>query len=89
MSVKDETTFQCSSCQANWSAGEFGKDCDECGGGALKRNCTLCNSKCDSIYLRAIIDSWDTHEAHWNGSCKLPEEEKQKLIAARIYEAQG
>ena len=80
MSTTEEIIFQCSSCEAIWSEGEFGEDCLECGGGAMERNCYLCNGQCGSVYLRAVIDSWDTGEAHWNGGCKLPEEEKQKLI---------
>jgi len=46
----------------------------------MKRNCILCNGQCDSVYLRAVLDSWDAHEAHWIGSCKLAEEEKQRLM---------
>ena len=80
MSTTEEMTYRCSSCQAIWSEGEFEKDCPECGGGAMKRNCILCNGQCDSVYLRAVLDSWDTHEAHWIGSCKLAEEEKQRLM---------
>jgi len=80
MSTSEEITYCCSSCKAIWSQGEFGRDCPECGGGAMQRNCILCNGQCDSVYQRAVIDSWDSGEAHWIGSCNLPEEEKQKLL---------
>ena len=46
----------------------------------MQHNCILCNGRCDSVYLRAVLDSWDSGEAHWIGSCNLPEEEKQRLM---------
>jgi hypothetical protein len=78
----NESTFLCSDCGANWSLGEFSRECIQCGGGALQRNCKLCNGKCKSNYNRAVIDSWDTGEAHWIGSCQLSADEKQKYMKA-------
>ncbi len=78
----NEIIFICKDCGANWSQGEFSKECIQCGGGALQRNCILCNGKCKSTYSRAVIDSWDTGEAHWVGNCRLPADEKQIYMKA-------
>ncbi len=78
----NDLIYLCSDCGANWSLGEFSKECIQCGGGAMERNCALCNGKCKSIYKRAPIDSWDSGEAHWIGSCQLPADEKQQYMEA-------
>ena len=67
-----EQNYLCTSCGANWTEGEYSDDCRECGGGAMERSCILCGGRCGSIFKRAVIDSMDTGEAHWVGSCKLP-----------------
>ena len=72
--------IKCSSCSADWSANSFSEECAECGGGAMERNCFVCNGRCNSVYKRAVLDSWDTGEAHWVGCCKLPPEEKIKYM---------
>jgi hypothetical protein len=73
-----EEDYQCSSCGANWTKDEYTHDCMECGGGALERSCIICGGRCGSIYKRAVIDSWDTKEAHWIGGCNLPAGEQLK-----------
>ena len=71
-----EENYQCSSCGANWTGDEYSDDCMECGGGAMEHNCILCGGHCGSVFKRAVIDSWDTGEAHWIGGCQLPPNEK-------------
>ena len=63
--------YQCSSCNANWAEHEYSNNCMECGGGAMESSCIICRGRCDSVWKRAVIDSWDTKEAHWIGSCSL------------------
>ena len=77
-----EQTYSCVNCSANWSAGEYTGDCTLCGGGAIERDCVLCAGRCGSVYKRAVIDSWDSGEAHWIGSCLLPVDEKRKCMEA-------
>ena len=60
---------QCNSCGADWSAGEVGADCPECGGYALSRPCPVCGADCGGIWHRAVIDSNDSGQAHWIGKC--------------------
>ena len=81
-----DNTYRCNSCDADWSDGGFTDGCTECGGGAMTRNCILCNGKCGAEYSRAVIDSWDSGEAHWIGSCRLPEDEKRQLIQNHLAE---
>ena len=81
-----DNIYLCTTCNANWSEGKFSADCPECGGGAMERNCFICSGRCDGIYTRAVIDSWDSGEAHWIGSCRLPPEEKEKYVLKLIAE---
>ena len=64
-----ELEFYCELCNANWSAGDFSPDCKCCGGGALERACPICDGECGQVWRRARIDSQDSKEAHWYGSC--------------------
>ena len=70
--------YLCTCCGANWTDGEYSDDCVECGGGAMERGCIVCGGLCDSIFIRAVIDSNDTRVAHWIGSCRLPPSEQEK-----------
>ena len=63
--------WHCTSCGAGWSAGAYSDDCDECGGGAMERDCFVCGGKCGNKFLRAPLDSQDSHTAHWVGACGL------------------
>ena len=74
-----EIIYRCGQCGANWTANQYTKDCNQCGGGSMYRGCILCDGRCGTVYNRAVIDSWDSGEAHWVGACKLPEEEKNIL----------
>ena len=76
--IKDN--YQCSSCGANWTNYEYSNDCMECGCGAMERSCIICGGHCGSVYKRSIIDSWDTKEAQWIGSCNLSVAEQLKFI---------
>src|SRR5512136_244301 len=71
---------ECLSCGAAWSNGEYSKDCKECGGGALERACIVCDGNCGTLWKRAIVDSNDTGEAHWIGSCASPAREQQRIL---------
>jgi len=64
--------WSCQSCGAHWSEGAYSQDCKECGGGAMERPCFVCNGECGRMWSRAPIDSQDSHEAHWIGSCGMP-----------------
>ena len=50
----------CTSCGAGWSAGAYSDGCDECGGGAMERDCFVCGGKCGSKFVRAPLDSQDS-----------------------------
>lgn len=76
--IKDN--YQCSSCGAKWTSYEYSNDCMECGGGAMERSCIICGGNCGSVYKRAVIDSWDTKEAQWIGSCNLSAAEQLKFM---------
>ena len=75
-----EEDYRCSSCGAGWSKNEYTHDCIECEDGAMERGCIVCGGRCGSIYKRAVIDSWDTKEAHWIGGCSLPGDEQLKYM---------
>ena len=75
-----EEKYQCSSCEANWAEDEYSNDCMECGGGAMEHSCIICDGNCGSVYKRAVIDSWDTKEAHWVGSCNLSAAEQLQYM---------
>jgi hypothetical protein len=82
-----QMTAECLSCGAVWSKGEYSKDCKECGGGALERTCMVCGGNCGTVWKRAILDSNDTGEAHWMGSCALPAREQKKNFGKKfMYE---
>ncbi|MBS9715983.1 hypothetical protein ACFFUT_01500 [Pseudohalocynthiibacter aestuariivivens] len=59
----------CPVCKSDWSLDEFDPGCFCCGGGALVRDCPVCDGRCGAEFRRAILDSQDSGEAHWNGSC--------------------
>jgi hypothetical protein len=62
-------TPHCYTCGADWSKGDWTKDCLECGGGALKGPCVFCGGKCGGESSRAIMDSNDFGIGHWVGIC--------------------
>ena len=61
--------FRCPACDADWSQGEHSSGCPACGGGAMERQCLVCEGACGATWKRAMLDSADTGEAHWIGSC--------------------
>ena len=63
--------YLCTTCGANWNENEYTNDCIECGGGGMEHGCISCNGRCGSVWKRAVLDSWDTGEAHWIGRCHL------------------
>lgn len=83
--MPNESTH-CTHCNADWTAGQYSKACDLCGGGALVRSCLICNGQCGAEFSRAVLDSWDTGIAHWVGVCKLPIEEQRKLMMEQNIE---
>ncbi len=64
----------CTTCGADWSAGGFSPGCAECGGGAMTRDCDFCQGRCGAVWRRAVVDSNDTREAHWLGTCNAKTE---------------
>lgn len=68
-----EEALDCPICHARWDQGEFEleADCPCCGGGALERECPQCGGRCGARWQRAVLDSWDSGQAHWVGRCKL------------------
>lgn len=62
-------TAVCRSCGADWGQGHVSHDCPECGGFALVCTCPVCGGSCPAIWERAIMDSNDSGEAHWIGTC--------------------
>jgi hypothetical protein len=77
--VASSGPVRCGSCAADWSAGLFGADCPECGGGALETPCRLCGGRCGGTWRKAIVDTPDFGQAHWSGTCLLPPEEQEAL----------
>lgn len=75
--------YVCRTCKANWSAGEWTKGCPECGGGALKIECPMCNGKCGAKWKRAPMDSHDYGVACWWGDCLNPVETKEVPIKSK------
>jgi len=71
--------FHCLTCGANWSAGDWTRDCKECGGGALGTPCLVCGGRCGSTWDKAVLDTIDSSLAHWSGVCNLPKEEQQAI----------
>lgn len=62
--------MRCRTCDASWEDGTFGPDCPECGGGALTLECSACFGTCGAVLQRAVMDSNDSHRAHWIGKCR-------------------
>jgi hypothetical protein len=65
---------RCGSCRADWQAGEFSEGCEECGGGALAKDCVVCGGICGNRWTKALMDTQDEGMAHWLGNCGLPRE---------------
>ncbi|MBI1179912.1 MAG: hypothetical protein GC201_05090 [Alphaproteobacteria bacterium] len=61
--------LRCGTCGADWSRGDFGPSCPECGGGAMVIACPVCGGACGSAWRRAVLDSRDSQTAHWIGRC--------------------
>jgi hypothetical protein len=61
--------MRCRTCDASWENGAFSPDCPECGGGALELECASCFGTCGAVLKRAVMDSNDSHRAHWIGKC--------------------
>lgn len=72
------TPIICTTCGACWTDAAFTADCPECGGGAMERDCAICGGACGNRWRRAVLDSRDSGEAHWVGSCgQSPDLERQ------------
>ena len=70
---------RCLTCGRDWEIGNFSKDCEECGGGALERSCPMCLGKCNAVWKKMLIDTHDESLAQWAGSCTLPPEELKEI----------
>lgn len=81
--------WYCGTCGAHWTGGEHTADCEECGGGAMSRPCSLCGGRCGAVLQRAPLDSRDYRVAHWVGSCKLDPAEQMELMRALADKIRG
>ena len=68
---------KCSTCGANWSAGDWNPECMECGPGALSCPCLMCGGECGRKWHRAVLDSNDYGMPVFGGGCG---KEKQEII---------
>jgi hypothetical protein len=73
----------CFTCNAEWTAGRYSEACEECGGGAMTRPCTICGGRCGVVMRRAVSDSNDSGLGHWAGRCNLPPDEQRALLKAK------
>jgi len=48
--------FYCITCGANWTKGNYTPECNECGGGALKRSCIVCDGTCGNTWKKMPLD---------------------------------
>lgn len=71
---------RCQLCWCSWSDGQFSTNCFECGGYAMNRSCPVCLGKCGSIWTRDVDMSHTNYEAHWDGDCLLPADERQGYL---------
>ncbi len=74
---------QCQDCGADWSEGKWTPGCKQCGGGAMTIPCPICDGLCGKHWQRAVADSWDFGQAHWFGSCGLPQAEQNAIMRRR------
>lgn len=70
----------CETCGALWSQGQWNVTCEECGGGALKIQCPVCQGQCGAEWARAVLDSHDFGRAHWSGQCRITNTSPQKAV---------
>lgn len=68
-SSSSQDPIVCLTCGAVWTEGNFSDNCEECGGGAMENTCLLCGGICGKTWSRMVIDSHDSHTAHWLGGC--------------------
>ncbi|XP_071804081.1 uncharacterized protein [Asterias amurensis] len=78
---------KCSTCHISWYEGRFTYGCEECGGFALKRPCPICTGKCQAIWTRETEMSHKMRLAHWDGDCRLPEDEKKVYFIRNFVES--
>uniref|UniRef100_A0A8W8MU91 Protein pinocchio n=2 Tax=Magallana gigas TaxID=29159 RepID=A0A8W8MU91_MAGGI len=67
---KIDTCHLCGKC---WYDGNSSQSCRECGGFPLQRPCPICDGRCKKIWTRNVKSSHSFHEAHWEGTCNLPQ----------------
>jgi hypothetical protein len=49
----------------------------------MERPCPVCDGRCGTRWLRAVVDSHDSGLGHWAGGCKLPRDEQQRLLLSK------
>ena len=76
--------FYCLTCGANWTQGNHTSGCNECGGGALKRSCIVCDGRCGNTWQKMPLDSNDSGEGHWMGFCGLSQEENLEIVQRKM-----
>lgn len=71
---------RCQLCWCLWSEDQSSANCIECGGYAMSRPCPLCQGQCGAIWTRDVYMSHGNYEAHWDGDCLLPSEQKEGYL---------
>ena len=78
--------YICYLCNSNWSKDEYTDECELCGGGAMKRDCGICDGECGRKWTRMLLDSLDSGEAHWIMDCGLPQQERYERMRKKMQE---
>jgi hypothetical protein len=42
--------------------------------------CPRCGGHCGSVWMRAVLDSQDSNDAHWIGGCGQPFDEQAAIL---------
>lgn len=71
---------RCTLCWSIWCENMCTSSCMECGGYAMERPCPICQGRCGQIWKRDVEMSHSNNEAHWEGSCGLPEEQQKQFM---------
>ena len=80
---KIDTCHLCGEC---WYDTKSTPGCRECEGFPMTRPCPICNGQCNEIWSRNVKLSHSYHEAHWEGTCKLPPELQQAFMYRKFID---
>ncbi|KAK2160563.1 hypothetical protein LSH36_130g01038 [Paralvinella palmiformis] len=77
---------RCTLCWSIWCEGMYTASCTECGGYSMERPCPICQGRCGQIWKRDVEMSHSHNEAHWEGSCRLPEEKQWQFMTSILMD---